>query len=141
MNVPKMPTPTMMMSEPIDATLVGDGVAVAVADRRDGDDGVPEGVGGRGDVGAGGVLLDVEHLEAAELEDQDAHQEQGQERAAGAVLEQAAGDVLDAVGAQEPKTRTRRKTRRIFTCWNGQAGEEVGPAEHAEEVVRSSTRR
>ena len=55
------------------------------------------------DVRARRVLLDAEHLEAAELEHQDAHQEQGEQRAAGAVLDEAAADVLDAVGAKQPE--------------------------------------
>ena len=130
-----MPTPMTMMSEPDDPSVVGDGVAVAVAHGRDGDDGVPEGVGGGGDVGAGGVLFDVEDLEAAELEHQDAHEQQREEGAAGAVLEQAAADVLDAVGAQETEHAHEAEDAQDLHLLDGQAGEKVGPAEHAEEVV------
>ena len=87
------------------------------------------------DVGARRVLLDVEDLEAAELEHQDAHEEQGEEGAAGAVLDQAAGDVLDAVGAQQPEDAHEAEDTQDLDLFERQAGEQVGPAELAEEVA------
>ena len=80
------------------------------------------------------VLLDVEHPQAAELEHEDAHEQQREQRAAGAVLEQGSHDARTPFTRSSRNTRTRRKTRRTLTCGNGQAREQVGPAELAEEV-------
>ena len=83
----------------------------------------------------GAVLLDVEHLEAAELEHQDAHQEQGEERAPGAILDEAATNVLDAVGAKEPVDPHQAEDTQDLQLLDREAGEQVGPAEPAEEVA------
>jgi hypothetical protein len=83
----------------------------------------------------GCVLFDVEDFETAELHHQDAHEEQREKGTPGTVLEQAAGDVPHAVGAKETEHAHDAEDAQDLHLLERQAGQEVGPAEHAEEVV------
>ena len=119
-----------------DASRVGHRVLVAVADRRDRRDDVPERIRRVHDVGTGRVVLDRQHPQAAELEHQDRHEEQAQQGAAGPLGSQAPPDVADAVLLEEPVDPDQAEDAQDLELGDGHAGQQVGPAEVAEEVVR-----
>ena len=94
MNVPKMPTPTMMINAPKKRPWFVTGyrspyptVEMVTMTYHTASDADVMFAPAR-------VLLNVEHLETAELKYQNSHEEQGVQRASGAVLHQATGDVL-----------------------------------------------
>ena len=89
-----MPTPMTMMKRPDKAPGAGHRILVAVADGRDGDDEYQSASPAVVMFAPGDVSLEVEDLEAAELEHEDPHEEQREERTARSVLDQGAGDVL-----------------------------------------------
>ena len=124
-----------------DPALVRHGVLVAVADGRDGHDDVPDRVGGGGDVGVRGALLQREHPQAAELEHQDAHEQQAEQGAAGPVAQQPATDEPAAAGPQQLGHPHQAEDAQDLQLGERQARQEVGPAELAEEVARPRRRR
>ena len=118
-----------------DPALGRHGVLVAVADGGDRHDDVPDGVGGRGDVGVRGRLLQREHPQAAELEDQDSHEQQAQQGAAGPVAQQPVADEPPTARPEQLGHAHQAEDPEDLHLGEGQARQEIGPAELAEEVA------
>ena len=134
MNVPKMPTPMMMMNDAHHPSGVRHGVLVPVAHGGDRDDRVPECVGGGRDVRSGCVLLEAEDLQAAELQHEEPHEEQGEQSAARALTDEGPHHRTAADITHQPVDALESEDPQELELGEGQAREEIGPPEAAQEV-------
>ena len=110
-------------------------ILVAVADGRDGDDDVPDRIGAVVMFAPGAYcsMLRISRLPNSSTRMPISNSVS--ERAARSVLDQAAGDVLDAVVAEESEDAHEAEDPQDLQLLERQAGEQVGPAELAEEVA------
>ena len=74
-------------------------------------------------------------IKAAELQHEDAQQEQCQECAAGAIPDEDSADLLDAELAQQTEDADEPEDTQDLGLRERQAGEQVRPTELAEEVA------
>jgi hypothetical protein len=76
---------------------------------------------------SGALLLQGQHRQAAELQDEDAHQEEREQRAPGTVLDQGAPDATSTpYGAQHRMHPDEPEDAQHLDLREGQAGEQVG---------------
>lgn len=121
-----------------DAAFRGDGVAVAVADRRDRRERPPQRVAGRADVRLG-VILDIQHRERPEDHECDRDRDDRRECAVGAAAEEERGeDARGAERAQHANDAHEASPAQRVPHWD--AGQEIDPAPAHELPLRLGLR-